>query len=172
MDCPSGRSACRAHNVGTIGQVASCSNYPSRNRHAAGFLGSSTTWTVFMPLRKTIISRSLTMSDLSELKSDLDDLIERYFAMWNETNAERRRDLIARTWTEKASYLDPLMQGDGRDGIDAMVQAVQDRFPGHKFHLTSPVDSHHDNARFSWELASEAGAPVVRGIDFAVIAGG
>ncbi len=104
--------------------------------------------------------------------SDLNNLIERYFAIWNETDAERRRDLIARTWTDKASYLDPLMSGDGRDGIDVMVQNVQERFPGHKFRLTSPVDSHHEHARFSWELASEAGALVACGIDFALIAGG
>ena len=29
------------------------------------------------------------------------DLIDRYIAMWNETDAERRRALIARTWTEE-----------------------------------------------------------------------
>ena len=100
----------------------------------------------------------------------IDDLVSRYFAMWNETDQDRRRDLIARTWTKGASYLDPMLQGDGRDGIDAMVKAVQERFPGHTFRLRGPIDAHHDRMRFSWELASDSGAPVASGIDFAVVA--
>jgi hypothetical protein len=99
-------------------------------------------------------------------------LIDRYIAMWNEADAERRRDLIARTWTDKARYLDPVLEGDGRTGIDAMVAAVHQRFPGHKFRRTSPVDGHHDRVRFGWELAPDGGPAVVSGTDFGVIAGG
>lgn len=102
----------------------------------------------------------------------LGDLVERYFAMWNETNPERRREIIARTWTESAHYLDPMLQGDGRDGIDAMVKAVQERFPGHKFRLKGGIDAHHDRLRFAWDLASETGVPVASGLDFGVVADG
>lgn len=62
---------------------------------------------------------------------NLADLIDRYIAMWNETDAERRRALIARTWTEDANYLDPALQGGGPTGIDAMVRGVHERFPEH-----------------------------------------
>ena len=96
--------------------------------------------------------------------------IERYFAAWNETDAERRRALIAQTWTESASYLDPLMQGDGHAGIDAMIQAVQERFTGYQFQLTGAVDAHHDRLRFSWKLAPEAGPTIVAGTDFGIVA--
>ena len=41
--------------------------------------------------------------------SDATHVIDRYIAIWNETDPARRRDLIARTWSEDASYLDPLM---------------------------------------------------------------
>jgi SnoaL-like domain len=98
------------------------------------------------------------------------DLIDRYFAIWNETDPARRRSLIANTWTEHANYLDPLMQGDGQAGIDAMIQGVQQRFPGHEFRRTSNVDSHHDRVRFSWELRANGGPVIVDGTDFAVIA--
>jgi hypothetical protein len=102
--------------------------------------------------------------------SDLTDLIDRYFAMWNETDASRRRELIARTWTETASYLDPMLQGDGHAGIDAMVQGVQARFAGHRFRRTSEIDAHHDRVRFSWDLAPEGGAALVTGTDFGMVA--
>jgi ketosteroid isomerase-like protein len=80
----------------------------------------------------------------------LTELIDRYIAMWNEIDAERRRALIARTWTEDASYLDPVMQSKGQAEIDAMVGGVHERFPGHRFRLTSSLDAHHECVRFSW----------------------
>ena len=103
--------------------------------------------------------------------SDPTELVDRYIAMWNETDPGRRRELIARTWTETARYVDPVMAGEGRDGIDAMVAAVQQRFPGHHFRRTSTVDGHHDRLRFAWELAPEDGPAVVGGTDFATVAG-
>ena len=98
------------------------------------------------------------------------DLIERYFAIWNETDPTRRRNLIAKTWTEHANYLDPVMQGDGHAGIDAMIEGVQQRFPGHQFRRSGEVDAHHDRVRFCWELRANGGAVIVDGMDFAVIA--
>src|SRR5262245_34538548 len=59
---------------------------------------------------------------------DYTDLVERYIATWNETDAERRRALVARTFTESASYIDPLMASEGQSGIDGMIAAVQQRF--------------------------------------------
>jgi hypothetical protein len=97
-------------------------------------------------------------------------LTDRYFAIWNETDGGRRRELIAKTWTDSASYLDPVMQGDGHDGIDAMVQGVQEQFAGHRFRQTGAIDAHHDRIRFSWELAPEGGPAVVSGTDFGVVA--
>jgi hypothetical protein len=103
---------------------------------------------------------------------DLTDLIDRYIAMWNETDAERRRALIARTWTATASYVDPVMQGEGRAGIDAMVRGAQERFPGHRFSRTGTVESHHDRVRFSWELAPEDGPTFAKGTDFGTVVDG
>ena len=99
----------------------------------------------------------------------LTDLVDRYIATWNETDGGRRRDLIARTWTDAASYLDPVLQGEGRDGIDAMIVSVHERFPGHRFRRTGEVESHHDRVRFTWELAPEGGDPVVSGTDFGIV---
>ena len=97
------------------------------------------------------------------------DLIDRYIAIWNETDGKRRRDLIARTWTESASYLDPLMEGEGHAGIDAMVRGVQERFPDHRFRRIGEVDVHHDRVRFAWELAPTSGPVLAAGVDFGVI---
>ena len=100
------------------------------------------------------------------------DLAERYIAAWNETNADRRRDLIAKTWTETATYVDPLMKGEGRQGIDAMVAAVQQKFPGHRFTLTGEVDGFGDHLRFSWALAADGQSALVKGTDFGRVVDG
>ena len=84
------------------------------------------------------------------------ELVERYITSWNEPDADRRRALIAQTWTGGARYLDPVMQGEGHAGIDAIIQGVQARFPGHRFRRIGEVDVHHDRIRFSWELGPRA----------------
>jgi hypothetical protein len=102
--------------------------------------------------------------------SNLTELIDRYIAMWNETDPERRRTLIAQVWTQDAHYLDPVLQGEGQPGIDEMVATVHQRFPAHRFRRTGDVDAHHDRVRFAWELAPEGGAAVVTGVDFGILA--
>ena len=98
------------------------------------------------------------------------DVVERYFAVWNETDADRRRALIAQTWTEESSYVDPLMQGDGHPGIDALVQSVQQQSPGYRFRQIGAVDGHHNYVRFAWELGPAEGAAPIGGTDVAMLA--
>ena len=104
--------------------------------------------------------------------SKLNELADRYIAMWNETDAARRRDLIAAIWTPDGAYVDPVVQSDGHAGIDSMVAAVQERFPGYRFARASEVDAHHDRIRFAWTLGPANGAAIVEGIDFGTLAGG
>ena len=102
--------------------------------------------------------------------NDTNDLIGRYIAAWNETNPDRRRGLITRTFADAASYVDPMMEGHGHAEIDAMIGGVQERFPGLQFRLVGAVDTHNGRVRFSWELSPDAGQPVAKGTDFAALA--
>jgi hypothetical protein len=61
--------------------------------------------------------------------SEFNDLVERYIAVWNEVDPDRRQRLIAETFSEGASYIDPQMTSEGHTAIDGMVRAVQERFP-------------------------------------------
>jgi len=102
--------------------------------------------------------------------SEFNDLVERYIAVWNEVDPDRRQRLIAETFSEGASYVDPLMASEGHAAIDGMVRAVQARFPGYRFRRAGTVDGHHDRIRFHWELATEGGPVVAKGTDFATVA--
>lgn len=68
-------------------------------------------------------------------------------------------------WAPDARYIDPLAAVQGHDAIDATVHAVQARFPGLAMRLASPIDAHHDQARFTWELGPAGGEPLVVGFD-------
>lgn len=102
--------------------------------------------------------------------TDFAGIADRYIAMWNETDGTRRRDIIAKLWTERGRYVDPLMSGEGPAGIDAMVQGLQRRFPGFRFKLVGKVDGHNDRLRFGWELGDGVNAAPVAGIDVGVVA--
>lgn len=100
------------------------------------------------------------------------EIAEGYIALWNERNDTRRRDLLASNWTRDARYVDPLMKGEGPDGIDAMIVGVQQRFPDFEFALLGKPDGHGDFVRFSWGLGPRGGDNPVKGTDFVVTDGG
>lgn len=101
----------------------------------------------------------------------ISEVVDGYFAMWNETDPQRRREVILATWAADAGYVDPLFAAEGHDALNGMVSAVHAQFPGFRFRLTGPIDAHHGWARWSWDLAGPDGSPVVAaGIDFAVLA--
>jgi hypothetical protein len=100
----------------------------------------------------------------------MQDIAERYIASWNETEPQRRRELIGELWAEDASYTDPLVEARGPDEINEMIGAVQAQFPGLLFRLAGPVDAHHRQARFTWSLGPAGGEPAVVGFDVAVTA--
>src|SRR3712207_4968499 len=102
--------------------------------------------------------------------TDITTTIDSYIAAWNEPAADRRRALVAATWAEDGTYTDPLMSGEGADGIAAMIGAAQQQFPGHRFELSMGPDTHNDRVRFAWTLVGEGG-PVAAGVDFATVAG-
>ena len=92
-----------------------------------------------------------------------------YFSMWNETDPARRHDAIAAAWAADARYLDPMFSAEGADALDALAAGVHTQFPGYRFRQTSPVDVHHDRARWGWELVSAEGVPYVAGVDYALL---
>ncbi len=101
--------------------------------------------------------------------SDGTHIANLYIAAWNETDPKRRMRLMAESLTETATYIDPLMQGQGYAEIGAMIGAVQERFPGFRFSLYGPVDGYGDRIRFSWALGPEGQADLIKGTDFAVL---
>jgi hypothetical protein len=100
--------------------------------------------------------------------ADVTTIVDDYIAAWNAIDAAERRDLVARVFD--ATYLDPMLEGTGTDGIDAMIAGAKTQFPGARFELAGPPDAHHDVVRFSWHLYGPDGAKIVTGHDYAQVA--
>lgn len=96
--------------------------------------------------------------------SDLAAIRDQYLEAWNEPDDAARLALLRRGWSADASYVDPMMSGDGHDGISAMIGAARATFPGHSFHPRGSVDGHGSFVRFSWSLVA-GGEPVANGTD-------
>jgi len=94
---------------------------------------------------------------------------DRYLALWNEPDPARRQALLDQAWSAAGRYVDPLMSGQGRDGVGAMIEAARSQFPGHGFTLRGAPDGHGRHVRFSWTLAPAGGAPIAGGTDVATL---
>jgi SnoaL-like domain len=97
------------------------------------------------------------------------DLADRYLSAWNETDPAARRAAVDELFSDTARYTDPLVDADGRDAIDVTIAAVQQQFPGFAFRLSGPVDAHHGQLRFAWELGPDGGPAPIAGFDVAVV---
>lgn len=99
-------------------------------------------------------------------------IAHRYIALWNETDAARRQQMLDTGWTPDAQYVDPMMQASGRDAISALVGAVHQRYPGFRFALAGRADAHGDHVRFSWTLGPSGADDLIQGTDFVQLEAG
>ena len=101
--------------------------------------------------------------------TDPNTVADTYLATWNSHDPELRRKLIENAWSLAASYVDPLMSGNGREAISTMIAAAREHFPGHIFSLRGAPDGHGEHVRFSWTLTSPDGVAVGGGTDVATL---
>jgi SnoaL-like protein len=99
--------------------------------------------------------------------SDFDTMVDRYLAVWNETDPAARRKRIDDLFAADIRYIDPLAAVTGREALDTLIGAVQQQFPGLTFSPAGTVDAHHDQARFTWNLGAVPGEPLAIGFDVA-----
>ena len=101
--------------------------------------------------------------------TDVKQIALRYIELWNERAPQRRRDMLAANWTSDAKYQDPLMSGEGHDGVDALISGVQQKFPDFRFTLIGEPSGFADRVRFSWGLGPDGVDSPIKGTDFAVL---
>ena len=104
--------------------------------------------------------------------TDHNTIARRSIELWNERAPTHRREMLSENWTADARYVDPLMSGDGRDGVNALIAGVQQKFPDFKFKLIGEPNGFGDHVRFSWGLGPDGVDSPIKGTDFAVLKDG
>ncbi len=106
------------------------------------------------------------MSETSILTpAEYESVAERYLAAWNEPDASARATALADVCSPDVRYTDPLADVSGLAGLSAAIGSVQQQFPGFGFVAFGPVDGHHGQARFGWELGPQSGPAPIAGFD-------
>lgn len=101
--------------------------------------------------------------------TDYTAVAERYLAAWNQTDPAARRRAVEAAFAPEARYVDPLTVAEGTDAIEATIAAAQAQFPNMTFQLTGPVEGHHQQLRFGWELGVPHQPAPVAGSDVALV---
>ncbi|WP_019069147.1 nuclear transport factor 2 family protein [Streptomyces hokutonensis] len=103
---------------------------------------------------------------MSENTDRYENAVARYFEAWNAGEPEALTKAVAAAWSVEGTYTDPLATVTGHTEIAGLIAGAHAQFPGFAFRPLGTVDGHHDTARFSWELVSEAdGSAPVAGFD-------
>ncbi len=86
--------------------------------------------------------------------SNVEEIVKRYIASFNETDPVRRRSLIAELYTPDGGYTDPNHDLERPEQIEEFVAATQAQLPGYALSLGGPIDAHHQQARFNWHATA------------------
>ncbi len=97
-----------------------------------------------------------------------EQIVAKYVSIFNERDAQRRRAAIAELFSDDCEYTDPHVSVRGHDGIEGFVSGVRKRWPEAVFTLASAIDSHHAQARFTWNVSVDAKSEAV-GVGFDVV---
>jgi hypothetical protein len=103
----------------------------------------------------------------------LNDLVDRYISVWNEADADRRREGIAALWEEEGAHFTPSLEARGYRALEARVAGAHEKWvkaEGFVFRSANNAEDHHNGVRFNWEMVPAAGgAAAAVGFDFLVL---
>jgi hypothetical protein len=117
-------------------------------------------------------------------------LAEKYLALWNEPDAERRRRMIAELWTEDGRHilqppqeirdlaaqpglgLTAILEARGYEEIEARAASAYDHWVGSEglsFRGRDDADRLGDVVKFHWEAVAKDGGVFAVGLSFLVL---
>lgn len=99
-------------------------------------------------------------------KGEIEKVVTKYMAAWNESDAEVRHALLDQCWADGGVYIDPNVELVGRDALSHRIAQVQAGRPGARLEFMSGIDTHHHVLRFDWRLVRADGTFGEVSIDF------
>ncbi|KRF31644.1 nuclear transport factor 2 family protein [Paenibacillus sp. Soil787] len=103
------------------------------------------------------------------------ELMQKHFKIWSETDFESRRKAIDEAYSENCRVYDPFYADVfvGRDALMTLIDEVQGKFPGFVFTIIpGSLDEHHGHVRVSWYYGPSDKLQTITGQDFMLIENG
>ncbi len=101
---------------------------------------------------------------------NVSEAVATYGDAWNETDEQKRRELLEKSWADDGIYQDPMGRAEGRDALVTHIGGFQQMMAGNTIEATSDVDTYGDVFRFSWLMRDAQGDIALEGMDFGTIA--
>jgi hypothetical protein len=104
---------------------------------------------------------------------DLQSLSARYVAVWNETDAGRRRQQIAELWVPDGPHYVGTREVRGYEALESRIRESHEknvRDDGNRFRAAQGARRLHDVVAFYWEMLPADGETVLgRGLEFLIV---
>ena len=125
------------------------------------------------------------------MNDDSKQLADRYLALWNEPDADRRRRMIAELWTEDGTHilqppqeiraiaaqpgigLTAILEAQGYAAIEARTASAHEHWVGSEglsFRGRDDAERLGDVVKLHWEAVAKDGTVVAVGLSFLVLA--
>jgi hypothetical protein len=135
-------------------------------------------------------SRRATRTE-DNVMSNADALADRYVALWNEPDADRRRTAVAELWTENGAHilqppqemreiaarpgigLTATLEARGHSALEARAATAYEEFISageFRFQRRDDVERLADVVKFTWEMVSRDGNVAGTGLEFLIVA--
>lgn len=101
----------------------------------------------------------------------LQQLIDRHFAIWNNTDAVEREKAFAAVYSADFFVADYAGLNTGADRVNAAISKIQAQHPGFIF-TPAPVEWNHGIARVTWGYGPKDNPTLVRGEDVFTVSAG
>jgi hypothetical protein len=95
---------------------------------------------------------------------EINEFVDRYNRIWNESNAGKRHKGIAELWSEESIHFTESLEARGLEAIEARIFSVYEKFVGtgeFTFNSVNNPVGHHNAMRFYWEMVPTAGGKAV-----------
>jgi hypothetical protein len=116
------------------------------------------------------------MHDEIRLERDMLDaqtLADRYVAVWNETDAERRRNAIAALWVPDGQHYVGTREARGYEALEKRILGSHEknvRNDGNRFRAAQDARRLRDVVAFHWEMLPAGSETVLaRGLEFLIV---
>lgn len=97
----------------------------------------------------------------------VDRTLADYFAAWNETSGDDRRQLLGRCLSENVELIDPTGRWQGIAALSERIANYHVSAPGTTVVPASGVDEHNGIERYAWSIVDPSGNELMEGLDVA-----